>query len=713
MARTPPVATTMHHGVVLGAVGSFAVTLFSTLSVAVLGLLPTWALFTIAAVLAFAALVAGVKRHQPPSEWAYRVACLLALGGWTLWPLLGGWHLTVWGPAVVILIVAVVVGAMMAPAFVSLVVNPLDVAQQQAVRGACGSWQSDINKAGGWKPEDGAVALRVKRWRNGAGEDVFGEWAPGAPRTYRDLQSIQTVLAAMRRLKPGCTIEADEGEEHQGSWVLHVTTRNDLHTKIATFPLDEIRQRSLRDPLDIGRNGKGELTYVELYQSCLIISGQRDAGKTVLLQTLTGQLVQCTDVLVWHADLNGGGMSAPWARPYATNLVKRCAVDWIATTPEQALAMAEVGLAIARDRKSRYQGVLLDNDTDVLPIDETRPAIVIIVDEGGEVFGDSASKVAREASEALRELQRIGRSMCVQVEFSVQRATSTYVSSDMKKGAALSVAMRCKDDADISHLMDWSGLRARDLVSQGSAYIRFNQQDPSMFRTYLTKPRAIEEISRRVETWRPVLDDPGKAIGGQVYAQRWDVLRPWLQTLAGVQPDQQDVAVATMERPVPGSVEHGRQVWGAFGVDDDVARPADDPPASGGSGGGGGQLPDWARDVLAGIDKLDTDPGLVLGRQAADDAAAPAGPDEADEAVPAADGEPAAEMDGRAFVLWYIEAASADGRKTGDVIDEAMRRGYTKRRQTVQEWIGEHQRAKRIMAKPDAYAMWIAVRYAT
>jgi hypothetical protein len=300
-----------------------------------------------AAALAIAALVAGWRRKQAISEIAYRVACLLGLGGWTLWPLLGGWHLRVWAEAVAVLIAAVAMGAMIAPAAMTLAVHPLDAAQQQAARGACGSWQSDINKAGGWKADEGAVALRVEKWKNGAGENVYGEWAPGAPRTYRDLQAIQTVLAAMRHLKPGCTIEADEGEDHQGSWVLHVTTRNDLHTTIKLFPLDEIRQRSLRDPLDIGRNGQGELTYVELYQSCMIISGQRNAGKTVLLQTLTGQLVQCVDALAWHADLNGGGMSAPWARPFATGVVGRCAVDWIATSPEQALAMAEIGLAIA------------------------------------------------------------------------------------------------------------------------------------------------------------------------------------------------------------------------------------------------------------------------------------------------------------------------------------------------------------------------------
>jgi hypothetical protein len=336
------------------------------------------------------------------------------------------------------------------------------------------------------------------------------------------------------------------------------------------------------------------------------------------------------------------------------------------------------------------------------------------------VLGDDASPIARRAAEALRELQRIGRSMCVHVEFSVQRATSTYVPSDMKKGAALSIAMRCKDDAEISHLLDWSGLRARDLVSQGSAYIKFNQEDPSLFRTYLTKPKAIEEISRRVETWRPVLDDPGKAIGGQVYARRWDVLRPWLQTLAGVQPDAPAAAVATMERPVPGSAEQSQQGWSGFGVPDEVAEPASEPPAGGGSGGGGrppaddgdvplgGQLPPWAREVMATIDKIAADPGLVLDAdRQVPPARTPAAP-----AVPA-DGEPPAGLDGRGFVLWYIETAGPDGCKTGDVITETMRRGYTRRRQTVQEWIGEHQRAERIKAKPDAHAMWISVRYAT
>lgn len=704
---------TMQHGPVLGPV---VATMAAVLTAVVWPWLhlPPWAPLAVTTVGAAATLYLGHRNSHPRDVTAFKVACWLGAGAWPLWPLLGGWHLRVWLPALVLLGAAALGAALLSTAFgtVERHETSADDSQPQAYRGVKGAWARDVDRACTVKTgaQDGARVLRIDKWDNGAGYTVVGEWAAGSMHSWEKVRDAARTLAAARRVTRGCTVRVEQGD-HEAAWLIHVTTRNELATE-RLYPVDQVCRRTLRDPISIGYHPDGRITYAELYQSAGIIGGQRDAGKTVLEQDFAAGLVQCEDDLVWIVDLNGGGLAAAWGTAYATGEVDRCAIDWIATDEGEALRIARAGMAIALDRKARYQRLMVKENVDVLPISKTLPAITIIVDEGGEVMGDDASKVARRAAAELRALQRVGRAMCVNVLFSVQRATATYVPADMKKGAALSIMLRCKDDDEIAYLMDWSKLRARDLTHKGMGYIRYNQDDPEIFRSWKLLPAAIIQISKLVEPWRPNLDGAAVAVAdapyesglalddttkanddgyfeyADDYSTRWERLRPWLQSLAGVEPDAPAAgAVAVKQRQVRrGGGWENADPFAAFN-ESPVPAVSDTAPATGPGAVNARSASDRDLDAAARA-KLDAEMSKLAGGWNLPPAAEPTG----EPATPEPEEGDQPPRNGRDFVVWYVRRHGR--RKTGDVIDAALAAGLTNRRQTVSEWLGEAGRAK-------------------
>ena len=123
------------------------------------------------------------------------------------------------------------------------------------------------------------------------------------------MQEICVRLQQALRLPDACTITAKRAGR-QGSCLIDVMFFNDMHTTYR-FP-QQWQQRSGRDSISIGLCGDKTHAMVCLYQDSLIVIGKRGGGKTVFLHTLTCWMMQCVDVIVWHADLNGGAISAPW-----------------------------------------------------------------------------------------------------------------------------------------------------------------------------------------------------------------------------------------------------------------------------------------------------------------------------------------------------------------------------------------------------------------
>jgi S-DNA-T family DNA segregation ATPase FtsK/SpoIIIE len=430
------------------------------------------------------------------------------------------------------------------------------------------------------------------------------------------------------------------------------------------------RPRSIRDDFPLGFVTSGAEAHINLGQASAMFTAQRGGGKTVLLHNAIANLVLCRDALVMVIDINGGGIAVPWLRPYALGLVDRPAIDWVATTPQQALAMGRTLIAVAKDRKSAYASLLAETNVDVLPVTPKIPAVIVVVDEGHTVFGMDATKRGKLVGAVLAELQKIARAMCVNLILTTQRSTSDYVPSTVKSQTTIGAVGPVLSDAEIAFLLDWNhGLSVRDLTGPGQFFLRNGPSDtPRRMKTYQLLPQQISDIAVAAAKLRPELDERGRRVAGRVYEERWDTLRPWLERIAG------------------------------RGGDDPIVTDEDGDDEDGtGVGFGPSAAPAMAAATLAAnmTAQIRTQLAALRGE-----------PAPVQVVVDEGDGS-----EGRRLMQTLLATAGPAGMRTGDLYEKAKAAGLVgERRQTVNDWLKLLADQGRVAPSGD-YATWVSVEH--
>lgn len=479
---------------------------------------PVYIPLFIAALGVFAAVAVGLRNRTDQKNIMFRSACWAVAGIWSTVTMYIGWSWIGIG----ILAGGAVLAGLLAPGFGTYEPPP-------AFQYAPGSMNFDdellsyIVRLCNLKPHERPTLRKVETWDRNGGYTYKIEGARGSTFTWHKLRLIQQDLAAALQLDDGCPVQAEKAGTHQGAALLQIATKNFMKEPV-DYPLD-FTPLSIKNEFSVGRFLDGSPTLIELYQAAGLAAGQRGGGKTVLLQSMTASLARCVDVIVWHVDLNGGGMSSPWTTPYAEKKLDYPIVDWVATTPRDALRMAKVALRIAKDRKKYYQRLLIQEGVDVLPVRPDLPLIMILVDESAEVTGETAAKEAKAVSAALQEVQRIGRAMCVNVFFSTQRATAEYLPAQLKKGASVAFCTRVKDESELAYVFDWhKGIHPEDLVEPGQMFIQRATGAVRMFKGYRLLPPLMVQIAHGVQPIRArvKLDARAVKMGGAIYASRWE-----------------------------------------------------------------------------------------------------------------------------------------------------------------------------------------------
>jgi FtsK/SpoIIIE family. len=468
--------------------------------------------------------------RRPWSERAFRLAAGLGAGAWAVWS-------TITGPWQVanLVVGGALAGAgwLVAPAFTAgederPAVAPVAPARPTEPVGRRAQWKSLIERICRVQPI--TITADID-WPTGTGFTLHVEFAPGSGDTWTAIRdnAVRLAGAAQPRLPRGCMISVEEGDL-QGTAVVRVPT---VYALAEDVPLpDDTSPLSIWDDLPIGRNEDATTATVNLRQASALVAGRRGGGKSNVLKVLVGQLLRCQDTVVWIADLNGGGLAVPFVLPYAEGEVQTPPIDWVAATADEVVLMARVAVAIAKDRKSRYAGLTARAGGDLLPVTRDLPQITIVVDESAEVEGDPT---ARAAMDALRTVQRIGRAEAVNVIFSALRATMDTIPVSVRKQAALKLCGPVEDDTELEYMLPGSRVRSTDLVHPGTFYLRRGDQGAAVrqIKVYRTLPAQIRRLVVATDGQRTQLDPAGQQVGGQVYAERWQRLQPWLDRLAG------------------------------------------------------------------------------------------------------------------------------------------------------------------------------------
>ncbi|GED86010.1 hypothetical protein [Streptomyces sp. 6-11-2] len=527
------------HGPVTGALsattGAFAVATTG----AATAMPPGWAL-AVGAAGALGHTVAGLRVRHAGRTLATRAASWLVGAGWTTWAMTHG-PLT-WAALGSLATIGVGIGAAARSTALyeeareeeAIAAEQRQIAAELSAerRAIAAEWIDRIQRVC-------SITVRVvgvEKWETGTGYSIDAELPPGGA-TWNKIAGESGRLSADARLPHGCTATASPGI-HQGRVIIDVTTVNVLEQE-RTYPAD-YGPLSLHTGIPWGYRTNAEEIRAYLREQCALIVGPTGSGKTNLVHSILAGFARAEDMLTWVIDLNAGSAGLPWVLPALNGELKaedgkpvRPGVDWLAGTHDEAVAMLEAAVRVAKQRKMGYQDVLAKANTDLLPISAKIPQIMLVIDEGAEILA-SPDRQMRKLAEKILEVIRIARAMGIRTVLTALGATGSVLSNLMiRREAKVRVALTGgeTEGMDLSKMFPGSrGLRVDQAPYKGAGFMGTPESPAALFKAWRILPNQIREIIAATSDRHPVLDDVSAKAAGPAYARRWDADRTaWMR----------------------------------------------------------------------------------------------------------------------------------------------------------------------------------------
>ena len=519
----------------------------------------------IAAVGALSSIVSGGM--APPEKVAATLGRWATAGGWMAWALAGDpWTALGIGS----LVSGSVLGASMGPWLKRRSATPEGARSGGLVLGSTAKentvWQQRIVERGG-QQFHGLVVEAVTKWDNRNGEDVR-VCMPKAGATVDQLRHLAPGLAADANLPHGCSIEIIEPEgEGQRTVVMRIPTK--VMTSLDEgHPLWE-EQRSILDGVPIGAHPNGDRAEGPMREESWLVVGKKGAGKTTLLWGITATVGMCRDALVWHIDLNGGGMTQPWVDVWLDGRVQRCPIDWAAPNVDEAIRMVTAAVKIAKHRKIAYRKRKKEHNTNLLPVGADLPEIVIILDEGAEAMSAAGKGQVVELATKLEEIQRIARNEAVNLVLSVLRGTGDLVPAAMSTQTGVGICMKVRQQKEIAAVFEsaWElKLQPNHLTAKGAGWIGVDGALPVRYQGWNILPDDMEQAAVRIAQVRPNLDEASASVAGEDYATRYERMRTLFTEDAEIVEEPVSAAATTTSRATAN--------WDLFGASSPAPSPA-------------------------------------------------------------------------------------------------------------------------------------------
>src|SRR5262249_1739741 len=289
----------------------------------------------------------------------------------------------------------------------------------------------------------------------------------------------------------------------------------DPHAEAIIWPGPSVT--SITQPIDLGPFEDATPATVTFLRRHALFGGGTGWGKSGAVNTVTGNLVACTDTVIWAIDLKRGMELGPWAS----------CIDWLATTPDQARAMLTDAVAVLEARA----GDLAATGLRVWHPSPQRPALVIIVDEYAEL-----TQAAPEASADSDSIGRRGRAVAVQLIAATQRPTQKAMGQGaLRSMMDIRVCFRVRERRDVDLILGQgmltAGWNAHKLNAPGKFLVCAPEYDtPKRARAYLVTDEAVAATAARYAEHRPALD-PISALTDVRPVRPWNPLALLLTTV--------------------------------------------------------------------------------------------------------------------------------------------------------------------------------------
>ncbi|MER6613574.1 hypothetical protein [Streptomyces xantholiticus] len=525
------------HGPVTGAMSATTGCLAVATTGAAAGMPPGWAL-AIGAAGAIGHTVTSLRDRLSARTVSMRAASWLVGAGWTTWAMTTG-PLT-WAALGSLATFGVGLGAAARATLLREEARELEAiaaAERQISRelsaerrAIAAEWVDRIQRVCGITVR----VLAVEQWPTGTGFTIDAELPPGGT-TYDKIARESARLSADARLPHGCTASASQGVD-QGRVLVDVTTVNVLAAEV-TYPTD-YGPLSLHTGIPWGLRTNADEVRAYLREQCALVVGPTGSGKTNMVHTILAGFARATDVLTWVIDLNAGSAGLPWVRPALdssgqTTGGMRSGVDWLASTPEEAALMLDAAVRIAKHRKMAYQDLMSKANTDLLPISDRIPQIMLVIDEGAEILATN-DRTLRKLADKILEVIRIARAMGIRTVLTALGATGAVLGNLMiRREAKVRVALTGgeTEGMDLGKQFPGSrGLRVDQAPYKGAGFMGTPESAAALFKSWRILPNQIRDIVAATSDRHPTLDAPSSKAAGPDYARRWDSARTaWMR----------------------------------------------------------------------------------------------------------------------------------------------------------------------------------------
>ncbi|WP_051722627.1 hypothetical protein [Streptomyces albus] len=506
-----------------------------------------------------------------------RAASWLLAGGWTTWAVATG-PLS-WTAAGSLAALGVGIGAAASNAAaheeaaeeerLSAEAKAATAALDSKRRGLAREWEERIKRVCAVD----VTVFAVEFWATGSGYSLAAE-LPGGGATWDRIATRARALAADARLPLGCTVHVEEGDL-QGRVVLDVATENVMGS---TYPYPaDYGPLSILTGIPWGLLPVADPVTVYLREACALILGPPGSGKSTFLDAVLAGFARCTDVVTWVIDLKKGAVGIPWVRPWLEAeghrdpkpgtarppAGTRPGIDWLASTPAEALLMLTAALAINDARQLHYQDLMDQQDTTLLPVSARIPQIEIVVDEGAELLSGytRGNRTLKEVQKLVRTVMRTTRAMGIRLVLTaVDGNVSAIGDTATRKFSPVGVALTSGESSgnNLGKLFPHAKVDTSQLNQQGAGVIGAATADgfaPTAFKGWKTSPSMVRDVVLATNDRRPVLDEISAQAAGTAYARRWDANRTaWLRQGPADEdtPAQETTTEPTTERPTLG-----------------------------------------------------------------------------------------------------------------------------------------------------------------
>jgi len=194
-----------------------------------------------------------------------------------------------------------------------------------------------------------------------------------------DADTARRICVHKRLPKGAVYIEEEPLGGSAADFIVHV--RTDTGPRLARFLPAENSLLSVNREFALGVLDTGREFLLKLREVVVFICGVRGSGKSTLLNVFIAQLCRMPDALTFMIDLKGGQEARAWLMPWILGYTDRPAIDWLATTREEARTMLDALWAAgkARAESGKYGRKLRPS--------RSAPAFIVICDETAVMTG--------------------------------------------------------------------------------------------------------------------------------------------------------------------------------------------------------------------------------------------------------------------------------------------------------------------------------------